>query len=97
MVRAGFRFREHPDYSIVPEKVANHLNHTPFIRQSRIVFQNEEDIVLRTRIAVKFSADYKRLFFLHNEADKSYLKVVGLKAKKNLKKYNKIKLEDLKK
>ena len=77
MVRAGFRFREHPDYSIVPEKVANHLNHTPFIRQSRIVFQNEEDIVLRTRVAVKFSADYKRLFFLHNEADKSYLKVVG--------------------
>jgi len=77
IVRAGYRFREHPEYSIIPEKVANHLNHTPFIRQSRIVFQNQEDVMLRTRIAVKFSADYRRLFFLHNEADKSYLKVVG--------------------
>jgi len=77
LARMGYRYREHPEYTVIPEKVANHLNHTPFIRQSRVVFQNPEDIMLRTRIAVRFSSDKKRLFFLHNEADKSYLKVVG--------------------
>ena len=38
LARMGYRFREHSEYSIIPEKVANHLNHHPFMRQSRTLF-----------------------------------------------------------
>jgi len=79
LARIGYRHREHPDYSIIPEKVANHLNHHPIMRQSRNVFHNNEDIRLHTGVASQISADSTRSFFLHNESGKSYLKVVDLR------------------
>jgi len=79
LARMGYRFREHSEYSIIPEKVANHLNHHPFMRQSRTLFHNNEDVVLYTGVASQISADNRRSFFLHNESGKSYMKVLDLK------------------
>jgi hypothetical protein len=63
LARMGYRFREHPEYSLIPKKVANHLNHHPFMRQSRTLFHNDEDVVLFTGVASQISADNKRSFF----------------------------------
>jgi WD40 repeat protein/energy-coupling factor transporter ATP-binding protein EcfA2 len=84
LARMGYRYRQHSEYSIIPEKVANHLNHHPFMRQSRTIYHNQEDVVLYTGLASQISADNRRSFFLHNESGKSYMKVVDLREGKSV-------------
>ncbi|MGB0549667.1 MAG: hypothetical protein ACPGR8_11100 [Limisphaerales bacterium] len=70
----GQQYKQNPEYDIIPEKLANHLNHQPFLRESRRVYENEEDILLRARMGFVYTPDYTKYYFLHNARKKSYIK-----------------------
>ena len=70
----GQQYKQNPEYGIIPEKLANHLNHQPFLRESRRVYENDEDILLRARMGFVYTPDYSKYYFLHNARMKSYVK-----------------------
>ncbi len=70
----GQQYKQNPDYSIIPEKISNHLNHQPFLRESKKIYQNEEDILLRARMGFVYTPDFSKYYFLHNSRKKSYIK-----------------------
>jgi len=72
----GQRHAQDPSYDMIPRKIANHLNHQPFLRQSTNIYKNKEDIMLRARKGFIYTLDYKKCFFLHNSREKAYVKSV---------------------
>ncbi|MDB4635273.1 hypothetical protein OAE67_00885, partial [bacterium] len=70
----GQQYEQNPEYEIIPEKLANHLNHQPFLRESKRVYQNNEDILLRARMGFVYTPDYSKYYFLHNSRKQSYIK-----------------------
>jgi WD40 repeat protein len=70
----GQQFEQNPEYDIIPEKLANHLNHQPFLRESKRIYENGEDILLRARKGFVYTADYSKCYFLHNSRKQSYIK-----------------------
>ncbi|MBT3616656.1 MAG: hypothetical protein HN524_11790, partial [Verrucomicrobia bacterium] len=74
----GQQHLENLEYEIIPKKISNHLNHNPFLRKSKTVFKNPEDILLRSRKGFIYTTNYADCIFLHNSKDKAYVKRVNI-------------------
>ena len=74
----GQQHLENKDYDILPRKIANQLNHNPFLRESRNVYKNSDDILLRARKGFIYTKDYKDCIFLHNSKKNAYVKRIEI-------------------
>ena len=74
----GQQHLENKNYEILPRKIVNQLNHNPFLRESRMVFKNSEDILLRARKGFIYTKDYKDCIFLHNSKKNAYVKRIEI-------------------